>query len=76
MAYITTDLYVGAWLMAQGYDIRVVPVSATKRSFHFPDEAEASASEYFRGGAMPARMYAACLRDLKSLINRPVDGAR
>ena len=74
MAYVTTDLYVGAWLMAQSYDIRIVPFSSTKRAFHFPEEAEAEVSEYFRGGVIPARMYAACLRDLKSLLNRPVDG--
>ncbi len=69
--YVTTDLYEAAYILAQGYEITIVPVSPTKRAFHFPPEAMEAASAFVRNTAVPARLYAAYLRDLKALIARP-----
>ena len=67
-SYSTTDLYVAGFLLAKGYEIDIVDLSPSKREFRFPDSAEAEAVGFYRNAQLPARLYAAALRDLKSML--------
>jgi hypothetical protein len=64
--YRTKDLSQAAYLMTRGYQIQVVS-EGDHCSFEFPSEAEKDATEYNRGAACTARIYAQMLRNLKGM---------
>ena len=67
----TTDLGLGAYLLARGHELRAVrAVTERQRMFVFGIDAEGDAESFYRNASIPARAYAAALRDIKSLLHQ------
>lgn len=70
--YTTTDLGESAFLIVLGHPLREVetPGPGPRMVFHFDLIAREKAKDYYNGGLVPARAYAAATRDLKAMFTR------
>lgn len=67
----TTDMALGAFLLARGHELRAVrSITERQRMFVFGIDAEGDAESYYRNAPIPARAYAAALRDIKTLLHQ------
>jgi len=69
--FSTTDLGVSAFLMSRGYSMLSRSRENGRLTFHFPEDANQVAEEYFKGASSPARSFYHALRDLRALIHSP-----
>ena len=68
--YRTKELPLAAFLVTKGYELRgLLSGQPGQRIFVFGDEVLPDAQAYFRNAPVPARAYAASLRDLKQLLH-------
>jgi hypothetical protein len=68
--YRTTDVSVGAFLIARGHKLQDIEGdSPTKRTFVFHEQARADVSRFFTNEAVGARDFAAALKTLKSAVH-------
>jgi hypothetical protein len=66
--YSTTDLNVGAFLIARGHKLVQVTGEGAQKKFGFHDDARRDVDNYFLDALVPARSFAAALKTLKSAI--------